>query len=276
MSINVDGVLTPQDLAAIDNLSADAAKAAYGLVNAKENEILDLIRLIETNPRKALRNSKVQQLLKKMGLKFPFGDPLGLSTKAALKKLSANLKHTSRQLRQVLAKLKQVMEGKSSEISQAATEKYGADTGAEIEKILRDPNMSIEEKFMMLATTLAAKMENEIEQKMEEWAKLSSGSGDKKSGGGIGDFFKNLFKKIGKTFLNMLFPGLGEMVDKAVSAASGSGKEMDKDEKNMKSKQLETQIQLLMQRMNRMTTMISTLLADDHKTKSSVIGNTRV
>lgn len=258
MSLTID---LQAPISSYDHLSPEQAASRHKELSSVRDDLYALHRALRSkNALGALHTPKMQRVLGLLKL-LPGPQKYEIRIQALRKQLTGIL--------QALEK-KMSPQGKLPEV---AGQKYGADVGNEIERILRDPSLSLEEKLMMLSTTLAAKMENEIEAKMEEWAKLSSGSQSNNAGSGLGQMIQ-----MGATLAgNMILPVIGGAIASQVAGqVAGQVTGGSQDDKNMKGKQLETQIQLLMQKMNRMTTMVSTLLQDDHKTKSSVISNMRV
>lgn len=263
MSLTVD---LQMPISQIENLSQEQAATLFKSVLGARKNLAELSHMLHKTPWKALSDPRMQRVF---GLLKQFGGPKKLH-----KRIPALRNHLVEMLKALHKKL-----SPQGMVPKVAAQKYGADVGADIEKILRDPNMSLEEKLMMLSSTLAAKMESDIEAKMEEWAKLSSDSKGGNQGGSSGGaaLLGSLFQAGAAIAGNAAAPGVGGIIGSQMAGmVTGGAQGSAQDDKNMKSKQLETQIQLLMQRLNRMTTMVSTLMQDDHKTKSGVISNMRV
>ncbi|MDX9999748.1 MAG: hypothetical protein RBU30_00485 [Polyangia bacterium] len=253
MSITIDSLLPG---ASLQSMSPDQAASLYNSISQMRSELWDLNRVLHHSAFRAINDPKFKGLLQLLK-KLP--GPKGVINR---------IPSLRRDLTGILHALKSRMSQQGG-LPEPASKQRGTDTGADIEKILRDPSLSLEEKLMMLSATMAAKLESEIEAKMEEWAKLTSGS----QGSGSSQALQGLISIGG----NLLMPGIGGLVaSQLASGLLGGGQALSQDDKNMKGKQLETQIQLLMQRLNRMTSMVSTLMQDDHKTKSGVISNMRV
>lgn len=252
MSLTIDPSITAS---VISGMSPEQAAVLYKSLCGTRAEITDLMQALRKNPMRAIHNPKMRRIL---SILRQMPGPRDIQTR--IRMLRVHLSTLAQSLRKQMSP--------ESRLPEAAAQQYGSDVGAEIEKILRDPNLSLEEKLMMLATALASKLENDIEAKMEEWGKLCSGS----NGGSGGQLAQGLAGIAG----NAIVPVVGGMVASQVAGMLTGGQGMSQDDKNSKSRQLETQIQLLVQRLNRMTSMVSTLMQDDHRTKSAVIANMRV
>jgi len=159
----------------------------------------------------------------------------------------------------------------------AVGQRYGANAADDVSSILSS-NLSLEEKFMQVCSILADRMEKDIQRQMSRWNQALSGAAKKKSG--KGPLFGSLFKTI-KSVVSGFNPVAGAAfsaigaIAGAVGHAGAHKASSAKTGGKSKAHQIETRIQMMMQRLNRLMSMISNCMNANHKSKMASINNIR-
>jgi hypothetical protein len=235
-----DGREITQDLQTLLHLNPDLARGDVGL-----SRLLGTIDALAKN-------------IKSLN-KLPF--PNSPAAKSRRKELFQHLKQAMTELKNRLDKLLKLP---TPIMSQAATERYGSELSSEIDKIMSS-SCSIEDKLAMLAGLMSDHLDKEIEKLMKQWTeelkKPQEGDG---SAGGVAA----AATAAGGPLAGALV-GLGQ---KLLGALTGGASEK-RDQK--KIDQLQTKIQLLMDKKKNFLMMISNLMAAESRTQNAIIGNVR-
>lgn len=190
--------------------------------------------------------------------------------KPTAKMLLRQLRYLERRLRRVHQFLKRVLRPHGP-LPNAVRRRHGDETANQVNSILSS-NRSLEEKFMLVCSLLADKMEKEIETQMKKWNEALSGDAKKKGGKGLFGALTQI-AKIAGPILTVANPVAGAAIS-GVGALS-SGMTSGKTDGKSQAKQIETKIQMMMQRLNRLMAMISNCMSANHKAKMASINNIR-
>ena len=140
-----------------------------------------------------------------------------------------------------------------------STAASGASAANDTSSVLSNPNMTLEDKLMMLMARLSEHMDKEIENKMKEVEKAMSQQNQKKSGGG------GLFGSIGKIFKSIPIVG-GLLGGGSKSGGAAGGKKPN-------LQLLQSQLQSLMQKRQQMFQTMQNIMKSLHDTSMAAVRN---
>lgn len=190
--------------------------------------------------------------------------------KALAKILLRDLRHLRKGLLRARRMLQRMLQP-NGRLPDAIRNRHGDATANQVNDILNS-NRSLEEKFMLVCSLLADKMEKEIETQMKNWNQALNGQSKKTGGKGFfGKFLKIL--DFAKPIIAAVNPAAGLAISGLETLSSG-GKSTQKSSQGQ-AKQIETKIQMMMQRLNRLMAMISNCMSANHKAKMASINNIR-
>jgi hypothetical protein len=180
--------------------------------------------------------------------------------------LKESLKGLIHQLDQ---RLRHHLQGLPQPLKDAGAQRYGDDFSSTLDGILSS-NLSVEEKFMLLASAVSDRLDQQIEQTMGDWSKeatQSASSSSSQPGGGMGSLLSVVGTALGGPFGGMI----GSLAGSTLASSSGSGGTKG----SSKSEQLQMQIQLLIDRKKNLMQAISNVMAAEGRTKNAIIQNIR-
>ena len=172
--------------------------------------------------------------------------------------------------------------------AQSASGATGGSAAGSTESVLSNPNMTLEDKLMMLMSKLSDHMDKEIQDKMKEVENAMQKKNDPaKSGGGGGLFgsLGGLFKTAG-TAIGTAFGGpiggmvgsaaggaIGNAASQATSQASGQASGGGQDGKKPNLQLLQSQLQSLMQKRQQMFQTMQNIMKSLHDTSMAAVRN---
>ncbi len=153
----------------------------------------------------------------------------------------------------------------------------GASGAGSTQSVLSNPNLSLEDKLMLLMAKLSKHMDKQIEDKMKQIENaMQKKSG--KGGGGIFGKLGGLFKTAGAAIGTAFGGPLGGMVGSAVggavgSAASGATGGAGKGGKKPNLQLIQSQLQSLMQKRQQMFQTMQNIMKSLHDTSMAAVRN---
>ncbi len=130
--------------------------------------------------------------------------------------------------------------------------------------VLNDPSLTLEDKVALALALMAEKKMKEIEDKLSEWDQLYGGEGKSESSGFS---ITALAKKAGKALLEAV-PG-GNLVEYVFGGSTGSPENAPSEQK------LQAELQLLVQKLQRLLETMSNIMKNFHDTSMNAIRNIR-
>ncbi len=143
------------------------------------------------------------------------------------------------------------------------------------ESVLSNPNLSLEDKLMMLMAKLSEHMDKQIEDKMKQIEGAMKQQGAKKKGGGglFGSLFKAVGGALGTAFGGPLGGIIGGKLGGVLGGASGGAGGAGKGGKKPNLQLLQSQLQSLMQKRQQMFQTMQNIMKSLHDTSMAAIRN---
>jgi len=244
-------------------------EAAPGDHRPTADVINSLQALLQADPKALERDPALNKLYKQaMGL----AEQVNFLSKEKFKgtgfeKLGKKmLQKLHRVLAEMQARLPKLLKPKTPTVTEAATSRYGRDFAAQVDKIMNS-NASLEDKLAMLGGLMADKLDGEIEKLMKEYSKelkKPQDGGAQGTASGVGNALLAAIPYVGP-----IMAAVNSGIDAATKGSSDGKRDKQKID------QIQTQIQLLMDKKKNFLQMVSNLMAAESRTQNAIISNIR-